>query len=388
MEKKSIFLAVTILVVVCFVIPAEAGIQPSFQGLGDLPGGDFCSIAYAVSADGLVVVGESDSASSGPYVAYGEAFRWENGEMVGLGYLPGGGYYSSARSVSADGSVIVGGSSSVLGCEAFRWENGEMVGLGSLSGGDYYRYSYANGVSADGSVIVGVSQSPSGWEAFRWTQTTGMVGLGDLPGSRFWSEARGISADGSVIVGESESAASGDDGEAFRWTPETGMVGLGDLPGGRFYSLAYSTSADGSVIVGTGYSALGYEAFRWEDSQMVGLGGLPGGNPYSQAYGVSADGSVIVGYGISTSSLEAFIWDMDNGMRSLKDVLVNDCGLDLTGWMLCEATGISADGLTIVGYGENPYGYTEGWIATIPEPGTMALLGIGLLFLRKRQEGR
>jgi len=61
-------------------------------------------------------------------------------------------------------------------------------------------------------------------------------------------------------------------------------------------------------------------------------------------------------------------------MRSVKDVLQDECGPDLTGWTLTEANGISADGNTIVGYGTNPLGNTEAWIAVIPEPGGDAAL--------------
>ena len=43
---------------------------PSFQGLGELPGGAFFSFANAVSGDGTVVVGHSGS------IAGTEAFRW------------------------------------------------------------------------------------------------------------------------------------------------------------------------------------------------------------------------------------------------------------------------------------------------------------------------
>ena len=76
---------------------------PSFQGLGDLPGGIFDSRAFGVSADGSVVVGESSSASGT------EAFRWTSGGgIAGLGDLPGGGFSSRANAVSGDGSVVVG----------------------------------------------------------------------------------------------------------------------------------------------------------------------------------------------------------------------------------------------------------------------------------------
>ena len=49
-------------------------------------------------------------------------------------------------------------------------------------------------------------------------------------------------------------------------------------------------------------------------------------------------------------------------MRSLQGVLVDDFALDLTGWTLTSATGVSADGSTIVGEGMNPDGFNEGWI--------------------------
>src|SRR5437660_10580757 len=72
----------------------------------------------------------------------------------GLGDLPGGSGFSDARAVSPDGSVVVGGSNSSSGYEAFRWtQTGGMIGLGDLPGPPFY--SYAFGVSAYGSVVVG-----------------------------------------------------------------------------------------------------------------------------------------------------------------------------------------------------------------------------------------
>ena len=111
---------------------------------------------------------------------------------------------------------------------------------------------------------------------------------------------------------------------------------------------------------------------------MVGLGDLPGGSFRSQAWGTSADGSVVVGVGRSSSGDETFVWDETNGMRALIQILA-DQGIDMTGWNLAGAGDISADGLTIVGIGTNPLGFYEAWIATIPEPSTAILLGIGLV---------
>jgi probable HAF family extracellular repeat protein len=362
------------------VAPAD---EPFFMGLGDLPGGHGYSEAQAVSADGVTVVGTGRGADD-----TSEAFRWTVIEGIeGLGRLPGGSF-SRAEAVSADGSTIVGWSGTAgAAFEAFRWSRSDgMVGLGFLPGGGYVG-SQALGTSADGSLIVGVSDSSTGYaRAFRWTQTEGMVGLPDLSGEDGFSEAIGVSADGAVIVGQSE-AESGI--EACRWTGD-GVFGLGSLPGGEHRSLARAASADGSVVVGGSRSAFSgpdaWEAFRWtEQAGMMGLGDLPGGSFDSFACGTSADGSVLVGAGESERGREACIWDAEHGMRSLYDVLTDDFDLDLTGWNLTVAMGISDNGQTIVGFGTNPNGDTEAWIARIPEPASVALFAFGAVATLRRQ---
>ncbi len=346
-------IAVWVVLMLCSVNFALAA-TPNFQGLGDLSGGSFNSGAYGVSSDGQVVVGNSISASG-----Y-KAFRWTSaGGMVSIG--PG-----YANAVSADGQVIAG----LNGGEAFRWTNlSGMISLGDLPGGSFE--SGATGVSSDGQVVVGYSSSTSGYEAFRWISAGGMIGLGDLSGGSFESVANGISSDGQVIVGR---GTSGSGTEAFRWTNDGGMVGLGDLPGGYFNSWATAVSSDGSIVIGTSSSTASFasyenatEAFRWTSvGGMVGLGDLPGGDFHSSANAISSDGSIVAGQSISALGYEAFIWDNVNGMQNLKDMLIDKCGLDLTGWQLWSATGISADGLTIIGWGYNPSGDQEAWRATIP----------------------
>jgi len=202
-----------------------------------------------------------------------------------------------------------------------------------------------------------------------------------LPGSGFSSHARGVSGDGHTIVGWS-STNNGD--SAFRWTMESGIVGLGGLPNGDGASNARAISADGSTIVGWAPNDLGTEAFRWTaEAGMVGLGDLPGGNYMGAAFAVSGDGSVIVGQSDSSFGMsESFIWDDAHGMRRLRDVLVGEYGLNLDGWTLStETTGISDDGLTIVGRGVNADGQAEAWIAHIPEPNVGLLVLGGFLLL-------
>ena len=336
----------------------------SFQPLGDLGGGIFFSLATSVSANGSVVCGYSSSTNSG--ASSFEAFRWTatNG-MVALGDLPGGTYTSFAKAISADGSTVVGFSSSSSGDEAFRWTQTGIIGLGDLPGG--LTTSSAYGVSAAGDVVVGFSSSTASGtrsEAFRWTAATQMVGLGDLPGGNYDSRAWGVSGDGTVIVGESSSASGN---EAFRWTA-AGMVGLGDLAGGSFNSIAYGISTDGSTITGYGLPPSNvHEAFRWKTNGMSGLGALPC-DTWSIGRAVSGNGAVIVGDPQSSSCRCVFIWDAQHGMRDLLNVLTNGWGLNLQGWQLCRATALSFDGNVIVGYGINPSGQTEAWLANIAPP--------------------
>lgn len=129
-------------------------------GLGDLPGGvSVLGSANGVNADGSVVVGYAGS-------EFGqEAFRWTAASgMIGLGDLPGGSFRSEARAVSADGKVIVGvGESATTEIEGFVWrEETGMVGLGAPPAeGRDPSFSEALAISADGSLIGG-GVSPGG----------------------------------------------------------------------------------------------------------------------------------------------------------------------------------------------------------------------------------
>lgn len=134
---------------------------------------DYESIARGVSADGSIIVGNTNASQ------YGEAFRWTQEEgMQGIGHLPSG-KFSRANAVSDDGSVIVGSSSSKDGSQAFRWEDGEMVGLGFLDDTSWYRISSATATSGDGSLVVGYTFNEGRSEIellkpFIWDKVNGM----------------------------------------------------------------------------------------------------------------------------------------------------------------------------------------------------------------------
>jgi probable HAF family extracellular repeat protein len=95
--------------------------------------------------------------------------------MQGLGDLPGGSFFSEALSISADGSVVVGRSSSDSGDQAFRWTaDGGMRKLWDLllshgvdpAADGWTRLGFPNGISADGNTIVGIGDRNGNIEAF------------------------------------------------------------------------------------------------------------------------------------------------------------------------------------------------------------------------------
>lgn len=244
-----------------YIASSSAGFTLIEDGLPNPIG----SGAESVSADGKIVVGWSLS-NFANFVAY----RWTaDGGFEPLGSLSGGTPYSIAYGISPDGEVIVGESGSSNGTEAFRWDRANgMVGIGELPGGEW---SEGFDVSRNGKVIVGAANSKAQTvEAFRWEQSTGMQGLGSLPGADPNSIAAAVTADGTTIVGNS--GLTPDDETAFVWEATHGMRSLqqvlseirtlADGLSGWRLAVASDISADGRAIVGWGYNPQGqHEAY-------------------------------------------------------------------------------------------------------------------------------
>lgn len=296
----------------------------SFTGIGDLPGGATVSSAFGVSADGATVVGRSTSVSGG------QAVRWREAEGLVALQNPGPSTGDTAYGISADGTTIVG-------YPGFRWTESEGFEPAGML--------FAQAVSADGQVVVGGGGggvNPS--KAVRWSAETGSEEINE-------GHATGVSGDGQTVVGFRGQAESL---QAWVWTRETGPINIQN-------GIANAISADGSTVVGLTFDRERSSAFSWRAAEGI----RPIGGGFSEAYAVSADGSVIVGReGPRSSETVAFMSISPGSNWNIKEV-ARCQGANVQGWYLKEATGVSADGLTIVGNGTHPEGIGMGWVARL-----------------------
>lgn len=361
--------------------------------------------------------------------------------ITDLGKL--GGVQSAGVAINARGQVT--GYSTVTGSvnqHGFLWSPtmpngtaGTMIDLGTFDGD----YCQAWDINSSGQVVA-----YSGGYAVLWTPATpnsaigSMVMLGE-PDDRFVN-AYGINDSGQVAGIAYPPADTSVD--AFLWNPTTPNGAGGTLHDlgtvGGPYSLGYDINSAGQVVGESGMANGFIRAFLWSPStpngasgSMIDLGTL-GGNNYSGARAISDDGRVVgasnilgdtaghaflydgvmhdlgtlggnssEGYGINTSGLvigysqipgnkveHAFLWSSSNGMVDL-NFLIDPAA----GWELKLARGINDAG-QITGYGQingEDHAYLLSPIS-VPEPATLALLALGLLFfvrpiIRTRSSG-
>ena len=337
--------------ITCFVSHARAQL-PSFEGVGDLPGGQFQSSGKAISADGRVVVGTANTADgSTPY-------RWEDGVMIQAG-PPG----YTANTTSADGSVIA--ITSFQGNNVMFWDRGELKQLSPAALSPLT-------LSADGSLAL-VLATPGPRLAL--ASPSGLRGLA-LPEVRSASSSD-MSADATVVAFNTRSSLNG-----RLWAnallPSGEVVPLTDIPtdnGAVRASVARGVSAGGNFIVGIieTQAAVG---FVWSDSGLVKLRDFPGQHPGTSSRegaepeAISSNGRIVVGQGHDPRAPDstAAIWVDGGPAVAIHDLLLEALGSDSgpEGWKLFTAVDVSDDGETIIGTGRNPDGDDEGWIARFP----------------------
>jgi probable HAF family extracellular repeat protein len=377
------------------VVQAAAAL-PSFTSL---PTGVTWNV---LSADGSTVVGTGNVSGIGQM-----PFRWRAANPLVASPYPFDPADFNERgtgtAVSADGTVVGGHTqfnflaldgdhptrcSSASSCiptfssSGMFDSTGQVLDLSSDAG-------YAVGDSFFFEVSNGDHYTAAYWGPTGTATTMTPYAPADVGGHITISQGTAVSGNGAVAAGWTLVPTANPFApttQAFLWTPGGGFQLIGDLPGGAVQSSAEDISNDGSTVVGGSSSTLGNQAYYWTaGSGMVALGDLAGGSFNSRANGANANGSIIVGFASTGAGATAFIWDPVNGMRSLYDVLVAAGVTGLAGWNLTNALGVSDDGNTFFGFGTNPSGQSRYWVAVIPEPGTAALLGLGVVLLAVRR---
>ncbi|MFM9958439.1 MAG: GC-type dockerin domain-anchored protein [Phycisphaerales bacterium] len=355
-------LSLITLLITISVLPAAHASTPvpfgvaTFTPLPHLPNGPQESYASTLTDDGRIVVGLRYEQNTQRQIP----IRWVDGvaEMLPL---PPGQVSGGAEGVSRDGSVIVGYTGSFFGISRpTKWDGGTVTVLPRASISN--NRGSAKGVALNGTLIVG-SIGSGGERPARFTGTTASY-YSDLPGNPEEGDVKAVSNDGRVAVGYGYSSPSSF--RACRWIDFGPAQALSGIAGVSGNSEAFNISQDGSVIVGY----IGNFPVRWVNNGTAeSLGTFSGGFWEAVATSLTDDGRSIVGFASPAGSQRvAFLWREGRGIAPLQSVLESEFHLGLPGWTLAVASGITATGNAICGWGINPHGEAQGWIVHFALP--------------------
>lgn len=259
------------------------------------------------------------------------------------------------RGVSGDGRIRVVPDFEEDMVRRLPWyivDNGDPISLAVALG----YTGFSTRISTDGSVIAGM--------------------LFNVHETGYWSDYRGSVWRQTQVI----------DGTLFYSGPIL-------LPSLDVLSLNWMTdmSINGKYLAGRDISHSGdrYQAVYWDENRDVhSLGSLYHDSliyNQSSAEGVRND-KIIVGmtYAGGANTDLGFIWDEQHGMRYIKDVLEQEYNYDFGDNILASAGFGNPEGTIIEGNGYTSTGELFFWTATIPEPATILLLGLGAIAVRRR----
>lgn len=277
--------------------------------------------------------------------------------------------------------------------------------------------SWATNANADGTIIAGavygdIDGNGPARRAVKWADGGGAE-LMPVPSSTTSSEVWWTGDEGDIALGAIGTRGTSSDPDKPKLKPSVEVVQKGIIWDLRDDSYRVIEPGDvGAVsLVLSALSSDSSHALTWtahddettkggvyelaNDTYMLLDGGDINGDGQvdfadrhdSATFAMSADGSVIGGsYTLPGGDETAAFWTASDGyqMHDLAQYLQAEGVTDVDGWSLTSVTAVSADGMQFSGWGYNPAGQADVWVALIPAPGSVALLGLsGLLAARR-----
>ena len=198
----------------------------------------------------------------------------------------------------------------------------------------------AYGASAGGEFITGCIATGSVYAAYLWSSADDLTILPSTGTPVRDTFGMDVSDDGAVVVGAADYydyTAGIRYAQAYRWVGGATPTALPSTPGKDDFSIARAVSADGDIVVGEAAADV-----------------VP---PYDAEY--------LDSYFDRYTKFRAVYWDEDDEIHVLQDELPVLYGIDLEGWLLSSARGVSSNGMRIAGAGlwtpDSNIFYEVGW---------------------------
>ena len=386
----------------------------------DIPGNtdpNFKALARGISGDGNVIVGSGSSILS--FLEKPYAWRKVNGVWT-RSELPTISTTGRAVAASYDGSVIVGmtgryaQNTTSFGTPAV-WRDTASASptldtpliTASPTGGPLR--GIFNGVSATGSRAFGFARNVDGNIASstayvydQGTIPTAVAAFGQLTGA--YPAGNIMSADGTRATHYIQPGAVSGNSTAFLWSETTGSTNL-PLNTSSLYARTTTISGDGRVVAGflASVNSIANDSGQpviWRDGVFSQLA-RPNNAINAFVAGSDTTGRVLVGTAGNSLDLVNFttnisfvgntfaaIW-IDGQAFSLATYLTSN-GINLGNITPILASGVSADGRTVVGVATRPLATSTqreyvSFVATIPTPGTVFGMSLCVVFAARRR---